>query len=186
MTTARWTELPDKKMTAPRKISYTAVMAACAVILSYIEYLVSSGIAVPGIKLGLSNIPVVAALYMTGLPAAIAVGIIKSLVPLLIFGRLSGLLYSLSGITLAIFAMYALKKVRVFSLFGVNSAGSFFHIVGQLIAAQLMLGSADVWTALPLFGILSLVSGAVTYIPERIILNFYTTHEIKKKGDNND
>ena len=76
------------------KLTYTSILTATALILSYVETIVSSGILLPGIKLGLSNIAVVIALYTIGFPYAVIVGSLKCFISLLIFGRLSSLLYS--------------------------------------------------------------------------------------------
>ena len=154
------------------KTVLAAILVATAIILSYVEALVSSGIVIPGIKLGLSNIPVVIALYTVGLPYAVAIGILKSFISLLIFGRLSSLLYSLFGILFAIVTMYALKKIKSLSLLSVNVGGSFAHIVGQLCAASVMLKTLDPWALFPILGALAVVSGILTYIPERYLLKF--------------
>ena len=79
------------------KTVLAAILTATALILSYVEGIISSGIVIPGIKLGLSNISVVIALYTIGLPYAVVIGILKSLITLLIFGRLSSLIYSFIG-----------------------------------------------------------------------------------------
>ncbi|MBE6890705.1 MAG: Gx transporter family protein [Ruminococcaceae bacterium] len=166
-------------MNRREKIVYTAILTATALILAYVESIISFGVILPGVKLGLSNISVVVALYTIGFPYAVVIGILKCFISLMIFGRLSGLFYSLSGIILAIITMYLLKKIKHLSLLSVNIGGSFFHIIGQLIAASVMLGSSDVWTLFPLLGALSIVSGAITYIPEHITLN--TILKIKTK-----
>ena len=125
------------------KTTYTAILTATALILSYVETVTTAGIMLPGIKLGLSNIAVVIALYTAGTPYAIIIGVLKCFISLLIFGRLSGLLYSLMGIIAAIAAMILIKKIKFLSIFSVNISGSFFHIIGQLIAATFILESWD-------------------------------------------
>lgn len=171
-------------MNKRNKIVYAAILTATALILSYIETVVSSGIILPGIKLGLSNIAVVTALYSIGLPYALIIGILKCFISLMIFGRLSSLLYSVFGIIFAIASMTILKKVKSLSLFSVNIGGSFFHIIGQLLAASIMLGSTDVWKMFPIFGILSIISGAITYIPEHIILKIIPKINTREVNEN--
>lgn len=175
-------------MKLQKKIVLTAILTATALILSYVEALISSGIVIPGIKLGLSNIPVVIALYIIGLPYATVIGIIKCFISLLIFGRLSSLLYSLFGIVCAIITMNILKKLKFVSLFSVNVGGSFTHIIGQLIAASIMLKSLDPWTLFPLLGALSIISGILTYIPEFYLMKFIIknyTKEVDINAKNN-
>lgn len=147
-------------------------MTALAIILSYVESLVSAGVILPGIKLGLSNIPVVVTLCTFGLPYALFIGTVKSIVSLMIFGRLSGLLYSLLGIIFAIIAMSIIKRFKSLSLLSVSVGGSLFHIVGQLTGAAIMLKTWDTFSLLPVLGAFAIVSGVITYIPERFILDF--------------
>ncbi len=178
------TTFQDRSMKKINKTVLAAILTATALILSYIETVVSSGIIIPGIKLGLSNIPVVIALYTISFPHALAIGILKSLISLLIFGRLSSLMYSIFGIIFAILSMYLLKRIKPLSLLSVNVGGSFMHIIGQLIAASIMLKSLTPWTLFPLFGALSIVSGILTYIPERFLLKFIIKNyskEVDKK-----
>lgn len=156
------------------KFITAALLVASALILSYIESVVSSGIIIPGIKLGFSNIAVVVALYVLNLKYAVTIGILKSFTSLLLFGRLSSLAYSLAGTLFSVTAMFILKKNKQLTLFSVSIGGSFFNIIGQLSVASLMLGSTETFKLFPLFGSLSVISGAIMYIPERSVLNIFT------------
>ena len=155
-----------------KNITVLAMLLAASLILSYIENLIFSDIFLPGIKLGLSNIPVVVALYSFGFAPALILGISKCVVSLLIFGRLSGLLYSVLGIVFSVAAMYAVKKTGIFSVFGVGVCGAASHIAGQLVAACIMLSSFYPLSLFPLLCAVSVVCAAILYFPERIILLF--------------
>ncbi len=148
------------------------MLLAVSLILSYAENLIFSDIFIPGIKLGLSNVAVVSALYLFGFAPALFLGVAKSFISLLLFGRLSGLLYSLAGIVFSVVTMYAVKKSGVFSLFGVGISGASAHIAGQLVAGCIMLSSVYPLSLFPLLCLLSLISASVLYFPERIILSF--------------
>lgn len=148
------------------------MLLAVSLILSYAESLIFSDVFLPGIKLGLSNIAVVVALYFFGFAPALILGIAKSVISLLIFGRLSALLYSVLGIVFSVTVMFAVKKTGVFSVFGVGISGAASHIVGQLVAACIMLSSPYPLTLFPVLCLLSVVSAAILYFPERIILSF--------------
>lgn len=155
-----------------KKISLFALLLAVAIILSYIENLLFPGILLPGVKLGLSNIAVVAALYSFGFFPALFLGLAKSMVTLIVFGRLSGLLYSILGIALAVSVMALVKRTCVFSVFGVGISGAAAHILGQLAAACILLSSAYPIFLFPVLCLISVVSAAVLYYPERIIISF--------------
>ena len=155
-----------------KKIAVFAMLLAVSLILSYAENMIFSDIFLPGIKLGLSNIAVVVALYFFGFAPALLLGIAKSVISLLIFGRLSALLYSVLGIVFSVTVMFAVKKTGAFSVFGVGISGAAAHIVGQLVAACIMLSSLYPFTLFPVLCPLSVVSAAILYYPERIILSF--------------
>lgn len=155
-----------------KKITYLSLLFTVCLILSYLENLLFSGVLLPGVKLGLSNIPVVAALYAFGPPVALVIGVAKSFISLLIFGRLGSLLYSLLGIVFSVATMTAVKKTGAFSLLGVGISGSCAHIFGQLIAACVMLTSLQPLRLFPILCILSVVAAIVLYYPERAVLAF--------------
>ena len=148
------------------------MLLAVSLILSYLENLVFSDIFLPGVKLGLSNIAVVAALYSFGFLPALVLGVLKSVLSLLIFGRLSALLYSVCGIVFSVATMCAVKKTNLFSVFGVGVSGAAAHIAGQIAAACVMLSSLYPLSLFPLLCLLSVISAAVLYYPERIIISF--------------
>ena len=153
-----------------RRISIIGIFIAAALILSYIENLFFGGLFMPGIKLGLSNSVVVVILYCFGPVPAMITGIVKSFLSLLLFGRLSGLLYSLTGIIAAVICMWLVKKTKRFSLLGVGVSGSAAHISGQLFAACILLGDSAPLRLFPLLCILSVVSAVILYFPEKSVL----------------
>jgi heptaprenyl diphosphate synthase len=155
-----------------KKITSLALLLALSIVLSYVENLLFSGLFMPGVKLGLSNISVVCVLYTFGFFPALFIGICKSFISLMLFGRLSGLLYSAVGITFAILTMALIKKTDKFSLLGVGISGAAAHIFGQLLASCVMLSSLYPLRLFPVLCILSIVSAAVLYYPERTILSF--------------
>ncbi|MBQ2721075.1 MAG: Gx transporter family protein [Clostridia bacterium] len=160
-----------------KKITCYALLLALSLILSYLENLLFSGLFLPGVKLGLSNIAVVCVLYSFGPLPALALGLAKSFISLLLFGRLSGLLYSAFGIIFAVLTMALVKKTGIFSLFGVGISGSAAHIFGQLVASCIMLSSVHPLRLFPVLCIISMLCAAVLYYPEYTILSF-----IRKSG----
>ena len=168
--------MSDRK-NAAKTAAFFGVMLCLSLILSYIESALSFSSAVPFIKPGFSNIPVVITLYLSGFWGAFVLGIAKSVLSLLFLGRLGSLFYSLCGIIFAVAGMGIAKKSDIFSLLGVNAAGSAAHIAGQMLAAVLMLSDTDVLRLFPYLILFSLISGAVTYFPELAVLKFLNTHK---------
>lgn len=127
-----------------KKLATLSLLVSVAMILSYIESLVPVFVAVPGVKLGLSNIATVFALYTLGVPSAICVSLVRICLSALLFGNAVGLIYSLSGAILALSVMILLKKLRIFSSVGVSVAGGVAHNLGQVISAAIMMENAGI------------------------------------------
>ena len=148
----RKTTLDTKKM-----VTLSALISV-AMILSYVESLVPAFVAVPGVKMGLSNIATVFTLYSLGWPYAICVSVVRVLLSSMLFGNPVGLIYSLSGAALALLIMILLKKLDSFSSVGVSVAGGVGHNAGQIIAACIVMKTS----AISLYFIPLVISGTVS------------------------
>lgn len=148
----RKTALDTKKM-----VTLSALIAV-AMILSYVESLVPAFVAVPGVKMGLSNIATVFVLYALGWPYAICVSVVRVFLSALLFGNFVSLIYSISGAALALIAMILLKKANLFSSIGISVAGGVCHNAGQIIAACIVMENA----AISLYIIPLIISGTIS------------------------
>ena len=146
-----------KRSLDTKKMVTISSLIAIAMILSYIEHLVPAFVAVPGVKMGLSNIATVFALYTLGWPFAICVSFVRVLLSALLFGNLFSLIYSLSGAALALAVMILLKRIDKFSTVGVSVVGGVMHNVGQIIAACIVMNNA----AISLYVVPLVISGTV-------------------------
>ena len=146
-----------KKLSTKQMVTLSALVAV-AMILSYVESMIPAFVAVPGVKMGLSNIATVFALYSLGWPYAICVSVVRVLLSSLLFGNFVSLIYSLSGAFLALEIMILLKKLDKFSTVGVSVAGGVGHNIGQTIAACIVMENA----AISLYIIPLLVSGTIS------------------------
>jgi len=133
-------------------------LTACALIFSYVEYLVPVNIGVPGIKLGLANIVIIVALYKMGIKYAFTINLVRIAISALLFSGVSGLMFGLTGGILSLTAMALLKKLDLFSVVWVSVFGGIVHNMGQLLVAALLLANFAVVYYLPVL----LVSGALT------------------------
>ena len=132
-----------------KSLATLALLISVAMILSYLESLIPPLVAVPGVKLGLSNIATVFALYTLGAPAAVTVSAIRVLLSALLFGNFVSLIYSASGAALALAFMVLLKRLASFSSVGVSVAGGVAHNAGQIIAACIVMENAAIAIYLP-------------------------------------
>ena len=145
---------------ATKKIAVLGLCTAVALILAYVESMLPPLFhAVPGIKIGLPNIIIVFVLYRFGLKEAAVVSLIRMLAVSFMFGNMMALVYSLAGAVLSMLAMVVLKRLNILSVVGVSVAGGVFHNVGQILAAMILLGTAELGYYLIVLAITGTVSG---------------------------
>lgn len=144
-----------------RKIAVYGVMTAIALVLSYIESQVPAFFPIPGMKLGLTNIIVVLALYKTGSKSAMAMNVLRIVMASLLFGGPSALMYSLAGGMVSTLVMILLKRSGAFRVVTVSIAGGVAHNVGQIIVAVLITNTASVAWYLAVLWFTGMASGAV-------------------------
>lgn len=153
-----------------RKVAGIGMMIALAFILSYVESLVPIPLGIPGVKLGLSNIVVMFALYWFSTGTAFFIAIVRILLVGLTFGNLAGMLYSMAGGLLSFVGMVLLKKTDWFSVYGVSLAGGVLHNIGQLLVAVLVLQTSLLAYYLPVLMISGLLAGlAVGFVSAVLI-----------------
>lgn len=150
----------NKKQIDTKRLVTLSALIAVAMILSYIESMIPAFVAVPGVKVGMSNIATVFALYALGWPYAIIVSVIRVLLSALLFGNAVSLIYSLSGAALALLSMILLKKLDKLSSVGISVVGGVCHNIGQVIAACLVMETA----AISLYIIPLTISGTIAGI----------------------
>lgn len=142
-----------------KKIARYALMVALAMVLSWMENLVPVSTAVPGVKLGLTNLVVIFALYRMSLRDAAAVSFIRVLLVSFTFGNAYAFAYSLAGAALSLAVMALLKKTGKFSMVGVSVSGGVCHNVGQILVAMAVLGTGKIALYLPVLLISGLGAG---------------------------
>ena len=76
-----------KNFGGTRKLTTCALLAALALIFSYIEFLLPLSLGMPGIKIGLANIVVVLALYSLGPGYALILNLVRIALSALLFGN---------------------------------------------------------------------------------------------------
>ncbi|MDO5520416.1 MAG: Gx transporter family protein [bacterium] len=144
-----------------KKISTFGVLVALAFIFSYIEALIPFNFAVPGMKLGLANIVVLATLYLLGTKEGFAISLLRVVLVGFTFGNLSTMIYSLAGGFLSFLVMALAKRFNLFSIIGVSVLGAIFHNVGQVSVAMIMVRTKTLIGYLPFLLVFGIVSGVV-------------------------
>ena len=153
-----------------KKLTTLSILVSVAMILSYVESLVPPLVAVPGVKLGLSNIATVFALYTLGAPAAVTVSLLRVMLSSLLFGNFVSLIYSLSGAILALSFMVLLRRTAAFSSVGVSVVGGVAHNAGQIIAACIVMKNAAISLYLPPLILSGTVAGVAIGIASGVLV----------------
>ena len=145
----------------PKKAAFLGLMVALAMILSYVESLIPVFAAVPGVKLGLTNVVVLTALVGINGKYAFLINVIRIILVGFTFGNLFSMVYSLAGGMLSFLVMILLWKTKKFSPVGVSVAGGVAHNAGQIIAAIFILETGKLIYYLPVLCISGVVSGVI-------------------------
>ncbi|MBR4515461.1 MAG: Gx transporter family protein [Lachnospiraceae bacterium] len=141
------------------RAAYVGVFAALAIVLSYLESLIPVFVAVPGVKLGLTNAVIVVILYKIGAREAFLVNIVRIAVTGLLFGNPVMFIYSLCGGMVSYAVMFALKKSKLFSVAGVSVAGAVSHNLAQVSLACFLLENGSIAYYMAVLLITGAVSG---------------------------
>ena len=128
-----------------RRMARYALLTALAMVLSWLESMVPVSAAAPGVKLGLTNLVVIFALYRMGLRAAAAVSLARVGLVSMTFGNAYSFAYSLAGAALSLAVMALLRRTGRFSILGVSVAGGVSHNIAQILVAVAALGTRLAW-----------------------------------------
>jgi len=147
-----------------RKVALYGLLTALAFVLSYIEAQIPVLFAVPGMKLGLTNLVILFSLYRMSSRDALLLNIVRMILVAATFGNLFSLAYSLAGGILSWLAMILLKRSKKFSMVGVSVAGGVAHNVGQILVAIFVLETGKLIYYLPVLLVSGLAAGVVVGI----------------------
>ena len=138
-----------KMPASDRRVMRTAENAAflsLALILSFVEsFLPAAVLPLPGFKIGLANLAILAVFYRTHRLADTAVlSLSRCLITFFLFGSVTSLLFSLCGgaMVLGMLLFLKLLRVRGLSFIGVSVLCAAAHNLGQLLAAVVLTGTA--------------------------------------------
>lgn len=153
-----------------KKITTGAMLAALALIFSYVEAIIPFQPGIPGIKLGLANLVIIIAMYRLNMKYAAFANIVRIFLAGLLFSGTFGILYSLAGSIFSFFIMWILKKTGLFSVFGVSMAGGAAHNMGQLFLAMMIVSNAKLLYYFPVLLFSGMAAGIIVGIGSSILI----------------
>jgi heptaprenyl diphosphate synthase len=141
------------------KLSLAALSVSLAMILSFVESQIPAFVAIPGIKIGLTNIVVIYALYKLGWKYAAVISFVRVLLVGMLFGNGVSIAYSLAGAAVSFAVMVLLMRAKVFSTTAVSVAGGVMHNVGQILVATVLLRTPQIAYYLIVLAVTGTISG---------------------------
>ena len=159
-----------------QRIALYGILIALAMALSYLEAQIPS-VGIPGIKLGLTNVVVLFALYKMDYRSAVIINILRILLVGFMFGNGYSIIYSLAGGILSGLVMILLKRFTHLTMVTVSVAGGIAHNVGQIIVAVIMLRTGAIAWYLVILWFSGIVAGVLVgllgaEITKRVKLNY--------------
>lgn len=151
-------------------VARAGLLAALALVFSYVEAIIPYNPGIPGVKLGIANVVTVIALYKFGWKDAAVVSFIRIVVAGLLFNGVFGMLYSLAGAVLSFAGMILLKKTGLFSVTGVSMAAGVLHNMGQLLVAAALIEDLRMFFYFPVLLFSGIAAGILVGIIAQMIL----------------
>lgn len=145
-----------------RRLVLLGVLTSLALVLHGVESWIPLPFApAPGIKLGLANMVTLAAMDLLGPLSALAVTLLRAALGPLLGGSVTGIAYALAGALASFGAMTVLRAAGRgrLSRMSVSVVGAVFHHVGQLLVAAWVVGTASVFTYLPVMTLAAIPTG---------------------------
>ena len=154
-----------------KKLTVMALLCAIALTIFMIEAQIPPLVPIPGVKLGLSNIVTVFAVFVLG-PAEAAVILFGRIFLGAVFaGNFSSILYSASGGLLAILVTIGLRKLLTErQLWIAGCLGAIAHSIGQMAMAVLVTGTVSIAVYLPIMIVCSIVTGIFTGLCAQLLV----------------
>jgi heptaprenyl diphosphate synthase len=173
-----WMPLQNRENKTTKDLAVLAVLLACILVIGVLERMIPFDFAVPGVKLGLSNVAVLLALYLFDFQKSLLLVFLKCVLTAVIAGTPLSFLYSVCGAFLSFFVMwlFVCKGSNRISAVGISILGAVAHNIGQLIPATFFLGSFFVWYYLPALLLSGVITGLIVGLVVKYTLPYLQKH----------
>ena len=155
-----------------RKLTQMALLTAIALTIFMVEAQIPALVPVPGVKLGLSNIVTVFAVFAMGPKEAASILFVRIFLGAVFAGNFSTIFYSAAGGTLAIGVSIVLRKLLTQKqLWVAGVMGAIAHSVGQMAMAITITQTVGLVSYLPVMILCSIVTGLFTGFCAQFLLD---------------
>lgn len=159
--------LPPGRARELRRLARTGALLALGLALFILEnafFPVASLVSLPGAKLGLANLAVLAALELDGLAPAAAVSLLRVLLAGIFSGTVGAAAFwlSLGGAVSSLVGMALGRHLPGIGPVGISVIGAVCHNLGQLAALKVLMPNAATLIFLPWLVLLAIPAGLIT------------------------
>lgn len=116
-----------------------ALLTAAALILGYLDSMIPLVQGASGIKIGLSNLVLLYAIYYMRPDETVLLMLLKVGLSSLLFGNAIGAAYAFAGGALSVAGMLLLKRIPQISVIPVSMIGGILHMVGQCLVGFILI-----------------------------------------------
>ena len=152
-----------------------SMLLALITVLSFLEHMLPPlPFLPPNVRLGLSNIVTMYALFFLGKSSAAVLTVLKAMFAAVMRGMTAGIL-SLSGGLLSIVVLIlllALSRGNISCLM-LSILGAIAHNLGQIITASFILGTNLILPYLPVLLVSGVVLGSITGCLLRVVMPYF-------------
>lgn len=155
-----------------KKLTVMAILTAVALTIFVLEAQIPPIVPLPGVKLGLSNIITVFAVFAMGPGEAAAILACRIFLGAVFAGNFSSIFYSAAGGLCAILVTIGLRRILTTTQLWVAGAlGAVAHSIGQMAMAVLLTGTPAILIYLPVMVGISIVTGLFTGLCAQFLVN---------------
>ena len=155
-----------------KKLTVMALLTAIALTIFMVEAQIPPLVPLPGVKLGLSNIVTVFAVFALGSKEAAAILFCRIFLGSIFAGNFSSIFYSAAGGAAAILVTILLRKILTRKqLWVAGVSGAIAHSIGQVGMAMLLTGTPGLIVYLPMLIAISIVTGLFTGLCAQFLVN---------------
>ena len=153
------------------KLTRMALLTAIALTIFMVEAQIPALVPVPGVKLGLSNIVTVFAVFAMGSKEAASILFVRIFLGAVFAGNFSTIFYSAAGGALAIVTTILLRKLLTKKqLWVAGILGAVAHSIGQMAMAVAITRTVGLVSYLPVMILCSIVTGLFTGLCAQFLL----------------
>ena len=164
-----------------RQTVLMGLMFALAMVLSYVESMITVPGLPPGVKLGLSNIVTMYCVFFLGWRQAYTLAVLKGSFALLTRGFTAACMSTAGGlVSVTVMLLLILPKKLDLSYTLISVLGSLGHNFGQLLMASVIMRSGLVIYYLPIMAVSGVGMGVATGVLLRVMLPYMNKLQLVK------